>query len=477
MPLNVHLQAELGDLELLYHMDIELGTPPQSLSLAIDTVGDLMWVPSAQTQFYHLERTYDPELSSTHMHMADVNRTIEYSSEIQGLLSMDRFTMHGVTLENCEFAELINFTGFKLEEDDSDSGRMGLIYRRDAYLDPAETNAGLSILEEMVHQKKILRPLFAISLPHMEMSWGTAQDRLFKGAIQWVNVPVDYQGTWMMGGDALEGKIAKIEALDGTETPLFGSHFHIDSVNAFSIIPGNALRQICQGLNGCIMQDMGLGFYGAFVLDGCKSFSHEPRILFDFDNGVRLELKTHDWLHHLDAAQLFESGQMSVTEAREAAEREPCLLRFFGDDTWNDIGFWSLGMPILHSYYAIFDAETAAGRIGFAEHVLPEPINIPSVGGLAKEESISVGAIGLILTVIVLLIGALVWEIRQRQNAEVAVRRLLNSSQQPNDDRSESRIVSVSVADHEENSVLQLEGIGSAVEVEEPGADDDYFDS
>lgn len=105
-PLTNYLNAQ-------YFTEIQLGSPPQSFKVILDTGSSNLWVPSQDCSslacFLHTK--YDHDASSSYKANGSEFSIAYGSGSLEGYVSQDTLTLGGLTIPNQDFAEATNEPG------------------------------------------------------------------------------------------------------------------------------------------------------------------------------------------------------------------------------------------------------------------------------------------------------------------------------------------------------------------------------
>ncbi|KAJ9647492.1 hypothetical protein H2204_000121 [Knufia peltigerae] len=169
------LSSTLHNEEWDYLIDVKVGTPPQSLSIVLDTGSSDTWVfsPEACSSDANCAASFDPSDSSTFDEASPGSFAITYNdhSHVEGDYFTDNIGVGGATISSLMMG-LAN-TG-QLSASTTSSGLMGVGYRANeavANVDPA--NVYPNMVYEMVSQDIIGSYSYSLWLDDLAASTGT----------------------------------------------------------------------------------------------------------------------------------------------------------------------------------------------------------------------------------------------------------------------------------------------------------------
>ncbi|KAI9457083.1 acid protease [Lactarius psammicola] len=185
-----------GALDVLYYGPINLGTPPQVLTVDVDTGSADLWVPSAcRTCHSH---QYSPARSST-FHPTSESFSITYGTgNVSGRLVMDVVSIAGLTVADQAFGAI------SARSDDMDrqpnDGLIGMAFGTIAQ------SRRPTFFESLIAQRKLAAPLFSVHLSRHEESgssvcFGCVDSSRATGPVTWL--PVVSRSYWTVSMDGL----------------------------------------------------------------------------------------------------------------------------------------------------------------------------------------------------------------------------------------------------------------------------------
>ncbi|KAH9062437.1 aspartic peptidase domain-containing protein [Lactarius vividus] len=224
-----------GTLDLLYYGSISLGTPPQVLTVDVDTGSADLWVPSA-CQACHGHQ-FSPARSST-FHPTSEGFSITYGTgNVSGRLVTDVVSIAGLAVADQAFGAV----GARSDDMDKqpNDGLIGMAFGTIAQSRRA------TFFESLIAQRKLAAPLFSVHLSRHEESgssvcFGCVDSSRTTGPVTWLPVvsrsywTVSMDGLWVNGARAP----AKLTAAIDTGTSLI----YVPSALAaafYALIPGS----------------------------------------------------------------------------------------------------------------------------------------------------------------------------------------------------------------------------------------------
>ncbi|KAF7352759.1 Aspartic peptidase A1 [Mycena venus] len=309
-----------------YFAEIQLGSPPQTFKVILDTGSSNLWVPSTSCTsiacFLHAK--YDSKSSSTYK----ANGTafsIQYGSgSMEGFVSNDMLAIGDLKISKQDFAEATKEPGLAFAFGKFD-GILGLAYDR------ISVNGIVPPFYNMIDQKLIDEPVFSFRIGSSEEDGGEAifggiDDSAYTGKITYV--PVRRKAYWEVelqavsfGDDVLE--------LENTGAA-------IDTGTSLIALP----TDIAEMLNAQIGATK--SWNGQYTLD-CAKVPSLPDFTFTF-GGQKYALKGEDYILNLQGT---------------------CMSSFTGMDINLPGGaLWIVGDVFLRKYYTVYDLGRDA--VGFA---------------------------------------------------------------------------------------------------------------
>jgi len=152
-----------------YFAEVQLGTPPQTFKVVLDTGSSNLWVPSSGCTsiacFLHAK--YDSSASSTFSKNGSSFEIRYGSGSMEGFVSRDTLAIGDITIKNQLFAEAMKEPGLAFAFGKFD-GILGLAY------DTISVNRITPPFFEMVNQKLVDQPVFSFRLGSSEDDGGEA---------------------------------------------------------------------------------------------------------------------------------------------------------------------------------------------------------------------------------------------------------------------------------------------------------------
>lgn len=215
VPINNFLNAQ-------YFSEIEIGTPPQTFKVILDTGSSNLWVPSKQCGSIacYLHTKYDSSASKTY-HSNGTSFEIRYGSgSLSGFVSQDDVAIGDLKIKHQDFAEATSEPGLAFAFGRFD-GILGLGY------DTISVNHIVPPFYNMVNQKLVDEPVFAFYLgstdKESEVVFGGVDESHYKGDL--IKLPVRRKAYWEVDfesvtfGDAT-AKLENMGAILDTGTSL-----------------------------------------------------------------------------------------------------------------------------------------------------------------------------------------------------------------------------------------------------------------
>jgi len=310
-----------------YFTEIELGSPPQTFKVILDTGSSNLWVPSTKCTsiacFLHAK--YDSSASSTYKANGS-EFSIQYGSgSMEGFVSKDELTIGDLKIKGQDFAEATKEPGLAFAFGKFD-GILGLGY------DTISVNHITPPFYEMINQKLIDAPVFSFRLGSSEEDGGEAvfggiDDSAYTGKITYV--PVRRKAYW-------EVELEKVKFGDD-DLELENTGAAIDTGTSLIALP----TDVAEMLNTQIGAKK--SWNGQYQVD-CAKVPDLPDLSFYF-GGKPYPLKGTDYILEVQGT---------------------CISAFTGMDINLPGGsLWIIGDVFLRRYFTVYDLGRNA--VGFAE--------------------------------------------------------------------------------------------------------------
>jgi len=310
-----------------YFADIQIGNPPQSFKVILDTGSSNLWVPSTQCTsiacFLHAK--YDSSASSSYKANGS-SFAIQYGTgSMEGFVSNDVLSIGDLTIPKQDFAEATKEPGLTFAFGKFD-GILGLGY------DTISVNHITPPFYSMINNKLIDEPVFAFRIGSSEEDGGEAtfggiDETAYTGKIHYV--PVRRKAYW-------EVELEKISFGD-EELELENTGAAIDTGTSLIALP----TDIADLLNEQIGATK--SWNGQWTVE-CASVPSLPPLTFYF-GGEPYTLQGKDYILDVQGT---------------------CMSSFTGMDINLPGGsLWIVGDVFLRKFYTVYDLGRNA--VGFAE--------------------------------------------------------------------------------------------------------------
>jgi len=304
---------------MMYHGEIQVGTPSQTLSVIFDTGSSNLWLPSGTPMGTH--RAFDASKSLSY-DGTDELFSIRYGGgSVTGHFCTDHVSLGDLLLPNFTFATVDDTSGLKDYVGAPFDGILGLAFR-------SMSQGGVpTVMSALAESGQLSEPVFGFSLSDDEagqLVLGGVDPDHFVGSFHWV--PVSHAAHWAVALDAVQlgSQRSPDLILQKTSTAI------VDSGNSMVVGPDREVRALMAMLGAVKMQGLWAVECRAkfpslsFVLRG-KAFSLDFEDLVVDSNGPMCALGI--W----------------------SSRRSP---------------YWILGDVFMRSYYVQFD--WGRKRVGFA---------------------------------------------------------------------------------------------------------------
>ncbi|CAK5275513.1 unnamed protein product [Mycena citricolor] len=323
------IKTLLDFMNAQYFTEIQLGTPPQSFKVILDTGSSNLWVPSSGCTsiacFLHAK--YDASASSTYKKNGTTFEIHYGSGSMEGIVSNDMFTIGDLKVPKLDFAEATKEPGLAFAFGKFD-GILGLAY------DTISVNHITPPFYAMVNQGLLDAPVFSFRLGSSEEDGGEAifggiDDTAYSGKLTYL--PVRRKAYW-------EVELEMIKFGDD-ELDLENTGAAIDTGTSLIVVP----TDVAEMLNAQIGAKK--SWNGQYTIE-CSKVPSLPDLTF-YLGGKPFPIKGSDYIMELSGT---------------------CISSFTGMDLNIPGGdLWILGDTFLRKYYTVYDLGRDA--VGFADAV------------------------------------------------------------------------------------------------------------
>ncbi|KAJ7268571.1 endopeptidase [Mycena rebaudengoi] len=311
-----------------YYAEIEIGTPPQSFKVVLDTGSSNLWVPSTHCTSIacFLHKKYDSSASSTYK-VNGSGFSITYASgSLEGFVSSDTVSIGDLKILKQDFAEATNEPGLAFAFGKFD-GILGLAY------DTISVNRIVPPFYNMINKRLLDEPVFSFRIGPSEEDGGEV---IFGGIdrsayIDTIDyIPVRRKAYW-------EVELEKV-SFGGEELELENTGAAIDTGTSLIALP----TDIAEMINSMIGAKR--SWTGQYTVE-CDKVPSLPEFTFYFD-GRHFPLQGSDYILNLQGT---------------------CISSFTGLDINlpGDESLWIIGDVFLRKYYTVYDFGRNA--VGFAK--------------------------------------------------------------------------------------------------------------
>ncbi|KFA60897.1 hypothetical protein S40285_04850 [Stachybotrys chlorohalonatus IBT 40285] len=178
----------------IYVIDVDVGTPPQKLKLAIDTGSSDLWVQSTDTEYVYNRRgpwspQYKPNVSETSQLVQDAQWSVDYvdGSSAKGIVYHDTVRMGDLYFENVTI-QSAESVGYSFEREIGLTGLLGLAKTLPNNVQPPKPRF-LDLLEPILDEA-----VFACDLKKNatgRIDFGHIDEDKYTGNIAWIDTVPD----------------------------------------------------------------------------------------------------------------------------------------------------------------------------------------------------------------------------------------------------------------------------------------------
>ncbi|KAL3457887.1 aspartic peptidase domain-containing protein [Aspergillus heterothallicus] len=312
-----------------YFSEIELGTPPQSFKVVLDTGSSNLWVPSSECGSIacYLHQKFDSSASSTYKKNGS-EFAIQYGSgSLSGFVSQDTLKIGDLKIKGQDFAEATSEPGLAFAFGRFD-GILGLGF------DTISVNKIVPPFYKMIEQGLLDDPVFAFYLgdankegDSSEATFGGIDKDHYTGEL--INIPLRRKAYWEVDLDAI--------ALGDDVAELENTGVILDTGTSLIALPSNLAEMINTEIGAK------KGFTGQYSVD-CATRDKLPDITFTL-TGHNFTISPYDYTLEVQGS---------------------CISAFMGMDFPEPVGPLAiLGDAFLRRWYSVYDLGNSA--VGLAK--------------------------------------------------------------------------------------------------------------
>eukprot|EP00444_Apocalathium_aciculiferum_P000306 CAMPEP_0183409966 /NCGR_PEP_ID=MMETSP0370-20130417/19232_1 /TAXON_ID=268820 /ORGANISM="Peridinium aciculiferum, Strain PAER-2" /LENGTH=385 /DNA_ID=CAMNT_0025592735 /DNA_START=1 /DNA_END=1158 /DNA_ORIENTATION=+ len=216
---------------IIYHGEMSIGTPGQSVDVVFDTGSSDLWVTSATT--VEGKRFFDAAESSTYRSSSELFAIRYGSGNLNGVFCHDTVAIGELTLPNFTFAEVSNFSGFQNWHNMPFDGILGL-----GFASIAKT-PGPTMMQALVESGQLENPVFGFYLGNNtlgQLVFGGVDPAHVASNFTWVDLMLP--AWWSVGLDSVRlGSILSLSAanmatVDSGSSVLLGPSREVNAIMA-----------------------------------------------------------------------------------------------------------------------------------------------------------------------------------------------------------------------------------------------------
>ncbi|KAJ5135175.1 uncharacterized protein N7515_004453 [Penicillium bovifimosum] len=316
-------------LNAQYFSEIQIGTPPQTFKVVLDTGSSNLWVPSSSCSSIacFLHSKYDSSSSSTY----EKNGTefeIRYGSgSLSGFVSRDTLQIGDLKVKGQDFAEATNEPGLAFAFGRFD-GILGLGY------DTISVNKMVPPFYNMINQKLVDEPVFAFYLgdankegDNSEATFGGIDESHYTGEL--IKIPLRRKAYWEVELDSI--------ALGDNVAELENTGVILDTGTSLIALPSTMAELLNKEIGAT------KGFTGQYSVD-CAKRDSLPELTFTLA-GHKFAIGPYDYILEVQGS---------------------CISSFMGMDFPEPVGPLAiLGDAFLRRWYSVYDVGNNA--VGLAK--------------------------------------------------------------------------------------------------------------
>ncbi|KAL4978246.1 aspartic peptidase domain-containing protein [Aspergillus desertorum] len=312
-----------------YFSEIQLGTPPQTFKVVLDTGSSNLWVPSSECGSIacYLHQKFDSSASSTYKKNGS-DFAIKYGSgSLSGFVSNDNLQIGDLKVKGQDFAEATSEPGLAFAFGRFD-GILGLGF------DTISVNKIVPPFYNMIHQGLLDEPVFAFYLGDANKdgdssvaTFGGVDKDHYEGEL--IKIPLRRKAYWEVDLDAI--------ALGDEVAELENTGVILDTGTSLIALPSNLAEMINAEIGAT------KGFTGQYSID-CAKRDSLPDLTFTL-TGHNFTIGPYDYTLEVQGS---------------------CISAFMGMDFPEPVGPLAiLGDAFLRKWYSVYDLGN--GAVGLAK--------------------------------------------------------------------------------------------------------------
>ncbi|KAL5001160.1 aspartic peptidase domain-containing protein [Aspergillus recurvatus] len=312
-----------------YFSEIQLGTPPQTFKVVLDTGSSNLWVPSSECGSIacYLHQKFDSSASSTYKKNGS-DFAIKYGSgSLSGFVSKDNLKIGDLKVKGQDFAEATSEPGLAFAFGRFD-GILGLGF------DTISVNKIVPPFYNMIHQGLLDEPVFAFYLGDANKdgdssvaTFGGIDKDHYEGEL--IKIPLRRKAYWEVDLDAI--------ALGDEVAELENTGVILDTGTSLIALPSNLAEMINTEIGAT------KGFTGQYSID-CAKRDSLPDLTFTL-TGHNFTIGPYDYTLEVQGS---------------------CISAFMGMDFPEPVGPLAiLGDAFLRKWYSVYDLGN--GAVGLAK--------------------------------------------------------------------------------------------------------------
>ncbi|KAI9103271.1 aspartic peptidase domain-containing protein [Phlyctochytrium arcticum] len=347
-----------GGTLFAYQGAIEIGTPPQNMTVLFDTGSSMLWVQAATTTGAVNQKgaLFDAAKSTTLKTSNTQAPPIEYvdGTRVSGVLVQDTVAINGLAVPNLQFEVATNIVSSNQNASGMD-GIMGLSFAQSGFQ---------TWWEEVVKTNKATSPVFGYHLDASNtagaLTFGGVDLSRFQGDLSWIPVTKSPSSPpylfWQlsMSGISLGSSSSQRISLGSRFTTVF------DTGTSLAILPTQVAAQLNRALGFDPVSTSAPILYAA-PCPGGRIPSSFPTIKFEFTDGHFINIAPADYI---------------FLQPTDTPGLTACVSGFAGQDIGGggQVGLGGgvtpsaiFGNIFLRAFYTVFDSENK--RIGVASAI------------------------------------------------------------------------------------------------------------
>ncbi|KAK6355874.1 hypothetical protein TWF718_000253 [Orbilia javanica] len=292
------VQSALDNGQLMYYMDVAVGTPPQKLRLQIDTGSSDIWIPSAKSKFCSssekpcTDGSYNPDLSTSRKLISRDSFDISY---VDNTSASGDFITEVFSFGNCTLDDIQMGLGVKT---DIPAGIVGIGYPENSVSEVPYP----SLVEILVSKRFINSRAYSLYLNSQEAAkgsilFGGIDTKKYSGELVGLPLQIDKKAKKVVDFTIILDSVSFIDN-NGTEKIVSPRKHEVilDSGSSITYLPNSTVAPIAQQFGGAWDGDL-----QSFVVPCSLSSNHKDFVTYRFGgpNGAKIDISASELTNYV----------------------------------------------------------------------------------------------------------------------------------------------------------------------------------